>query len=173
VAETVGARLENPPSPIARQLAATDSARFVSFPMGGGDANGTKQVIGLVALIAVAAFATAASGGLFAIPGALGAPTILGAGSGWATALMINALERKPSVGNQRDLAGQGGAYPDGRRSLPDGRDAFVNRPKVNLMPHQSCAVAFRGPQSVRPILGELIGLAAPSFAESQGGPAT
>jgi hypothetical protein len=33
-------------------------------------------------------------------------------------------------------------------------------------MPHLSCAVAFRGPQSVRPILGELIGLAAPSFAE-------
>ena len=53
----------------------------------------------------------------------------------------------------------------DGAAYESDGTLSSIG-PKVNLMPHQSCAVAFRGPQSVRPILGELIGLAAPSFAE-------
>ncbi|MDB5579628.1 MAG: hypothetical protein JWR80_4804 [Bradyrhizobium sp.] len=36
--------------------------------------------------------------------------------------------------------------------------------PKVTAIPHLSCAVAFRGPQSARPILSELIGISAPTF---------
>jgi hypothetical protein len=36
--------------------------------------------------------------------------------------------------------------------------------PKVNVLPHLNCAVAFRGPYTVRPILAELIGIAASSF---------
>ena len=38
------------------RIAANDNIRFVSFPNGGGK-GGTKQVIGLVALVALAAFA--------------------------------------------------------------------------------------------------------------------
>lgn len=71
------------------RIAANDNVRFVSFPLGGQ--GGAKQVIGLVALVAVSAFA-------LWVPGALG----LAAGSfaayattaavGLGGALLINAL---------------------------------------------------------------------------------
>lgn len=38
-----------------RRIAANDNVRFVSYPLGGGS-NGSKQVIGLLALVAVTAF---------------------------------------------------------------------------------------------------------------------
>ncbi|MEH2468976.1 hypothetical protein V1281_001768 [Nitrobacteraceae bacterium AZCC 2161] len=36
--------------------------------------------------------------------------------------------------------------------------------PKVSLIPHLSCAVAIRGPQSACPILSELVGISAATF---------
>ncbi|SHJ69729.1 protein of unknown function [Bradyrhizobium lablabi] len=71
------------------RIAANDNVRFVSFPMGGGS-NGTKQIIGLVALIAVSAFA------LWAGPALFGAGTIgafaTTAAIGIGGSLLINAL---------------------------------------------------------------------------------
>jgi sulfur carrier protein ThiS len=91
------------------RIAAADVVRFVSYPLGGSNGGGAKQVVGLVALIAVAAFAVVASGG--GLAGVLGSSfaqgtwgaAALGAGIGIGGALMINALERKTGVGNQCD----------------------------------------------------------------------
>lgn len=71
------------------RIAANDNVRFVSFPRGGGK-GGTKQVIGLVALVALAAFAgPLASAGL----GALGiAPTTAIIGGLTAGQLATGAL---------------------------------------------------------------------------------
>jgi len=41
-----------------RRIAANDEVRFASYPLGGNGQGGGKQILGLVALIAVAAFAT-------------------------------------------------------------------------------------------------------------------
>jgi hypothetical protein len=40
-----------------RRIGANDNVRFVSYPLGGAGGGGAKQVIGLVALVAVSAFA--------------------------------------------------------------------------------------------------------------------
>jgi hypothetical protein len=40
-----------------RRFAANDDVRFVSYPLGGNGQGGAKQITGLVALIAVSAFA--------------------------------------------------------------------------------------------------------------------
>lgn len=61
-----------------RRIAANDNVRFVSYPLGGGGSNTTKQVIGLVALIAVSAFA-------------LGAPALLGLAAGSFAAIATTA----------------------------------------------------------------------------------
>lgn len=81
-----------------RRIAANDNVRFVSYPLGGGGNGGAKQVIGLVALVAVAAFAAAVTGG--AAAGLLGAAFsaghfgayALGAAIGIGGSLLINAL---------------------------------------------------------------------------------
>lgn len=80
-----------------RRIAANDNVRFVSYPLGGGG-GGAKQVIGMVALIAVAAFATVVTGGAAAgllgsafAAGTFGAAA-LGAVVGVAGSLLINAL---------------------------------------------------------------------------------
>ncbi|MGJ4893785.1 host specificity factor TipJ family phage tail protein [Bradyrhizobium oligotrophicum] len=83
-----------------RRIGAADSVRFLSFPRGGGGGgrNQGKSVIGLVALIAVAAFATfITGGGAAALLGAsFGAGTFgaaaLGAAIGLGGSLLINAL---------------------------------------------------------------------------------
>ncbi|MDI3559562.1 host specificity factor TipJ family phage tail protein [Bradyrhizobium sp. Arg816] len=80
-----------------RRIAANDNVRFVSYPLGGGG-GGAKQVIGLVALIAVAAFATVVTGG--AAAGLLGAAfaagtfgaAALGAAIAVGGSLLVNAL---------------------------------------------------------------------------------
>jgi hypothetical protein len=84
------------------RIAATDNVKFVSFPMGGGSGGGAKQVIGLVALIAVSAFAIWAGPALAAalFAGSAFAGTAITAGIGLGGAMTINALERKPDVGN-------------------------------------------------------------------------
>lgn len=76
------------------RIAADDVVRFVSYPLG-GQGGGAKQVIGLVALIAVSAFALWAGPALFGagIPGMLGTAAI-----GCGGVLLINALGRKPHV---------------------------------------------------------------------------
>jgi hypothetical protein len=81
-----------------RRIRATDELRFVSHPLGGNGNGGAKQIVGLVALIAVAAFATfVTGGGAAALLGtAFGAGTLgaaaLGAAIGIGGALLINAL---------------------------------------------------------------------------------
>lgn len=47
-----------------RRIGAKDFVRFVSYPLGGGGGNTAKQVIGLVALVAVAAFASPLGGAI-------------------------------------------------------------------------------------------------------------
>ncbi|MFK4538022.1 sulfur carrier protein ThiS [Bradyrhizobium ottawaense] len=61
-----------------RRIAANDNVRFVSYPLGGGG-SGAKQVIGMVALIAVSAFA-------------LGAPALLGLAAGSFAAIATTAV---------------------------------------------------------------------------------
>ncbi|WP_212497454.1 hypothetical protein [Bradyrhizobium liaoningense] len=80
-----------------RRIAAKDNVRFVSYPLGGGG-GGAKQVIGLVALVAVAAFATVVTGGAAAglLGAAFGAGTFgaaaLGATIAVGGSLLVNAL---------------------------------------------------------------------------------
>lgn len=75
------------------KIAANDNVRFVSYPRGGQGSTG-KQVIGLVALVAVAAFAGPAaglvSGALFG--GSAVATAGLTAAFGLGGALLVNAL---------------------------------------------------------------------------------
>jgi len=70
-----------------RRIAANDNVRFVSYPLGGQN---TKQIIGLVALIAVSAFAVWAGPALFGA-GTLGAAATTAA-IGIGGSLLINAL---------------------------------------------------------------------------------
>ncbi|OSJ33181.1 hypothetical protein BSZ19_16180 [Bradyrhizobium japonicum] len=65
-----------------RRIRASDVVRFVSYPLGGN--GGAKQVIGLVALVAVAAFAGPLGG---AIASALALPAIAGAAIGAGLAI--------------------------------------------------------------------------------------
>lgn len=111
-----------------QRIASDDVVRFVSFPMGGSGSSGTKQVAGLVALIAVSAFASLVVGPAIAAEFGATAGWLGTAAVGIGGALVINVLERKPGVGNQCDRAEQRSARPDGRRSLPVGRDSFVDR---------------------------------------------
>jgi hypothetical protein len=94
-----------------RRISARAEVRFVSYPLGGGGSgNGTKQVIGLVALIAVAAFATFVTDGAAAgllgsafAAGTFGA-SALGAAIGIGGALLVNALIMpKPGATNHDD----------------------------------------------------------------------
>lgn len=81
-----------------RRIGTKDSVRFVSYPLGGGGGNSAKQVIGLVALVAVAAFAAAVTGG--AAAGLLGSAFAaghfgayaLGASVALGGSLLVNAL---------------------------------------------------------------------------------
>jgi sulfur carrier protein ThiS len=72
-----------------RRVAANDNVRFVSYPLG-RQGNGAKQVIGLVALIAVSAFALWAGPALFGAGtfGAFATTAAIGIGG----SLLINAL---------------------------------------------------------------------------------
>lgn len=63
-----------------RRIAANDNVRFVSYPLGGQRSSGAK-IIGIVALIAVAAFAPIAGGAIasaLSLPGFAG--TLIGGG---------------------------------------------------------------------------------------------
>ncbi|WP_027578491.1 host specificity factor TipJ family phage tail protein [Bradyrhizobium sp. Ai1a-2] len=86
-----------------RRISANDNVRFVSHPLGGGGSGDTaKQVVGLVALIAVSAFALWAGPALFGA-GTFGAYATT-AGLGIAGALAINALTApKPGATNAPD----------------------------------------------------------------------
>jgi len=81
-----------------RRIRPGEQLRFMSYPLGGNGQGGAKQVIGLVALVAVAAFATFVTGGGAAalLGSAFGAGTFgaaaLGATIGLGGALLINAL---------------------------------------------------------------------------------
>lgn len=80
-----------------RRIAANDNVRFVSYPLGGGGSSGTKQVIGLVALIAVSAFAIWAGPAIAAAAGLTGAAATIGGGAataliGLGGSLLVNAL---------------------------------------------------------------------------------
>ncbi|MGY3610451.1 MULTISPECIES: hypothetical protein [unclassified Bradyrhizobium] len=76
------------------RIAANDNVRFVSYPLGGGGNTG-KQVLGLVALVAVSAFAFWAGP---ALAGAIGLPGwaggVLTAGVGLGGDLNIDVLEK-------------------------------------------------------------------------------
>lgn len=100
-----------------RRLAASDSVRFVSYPLGGGAGGGAKQVIGLVALVAVAAFATAVTGGAAAglLGSAFGAGSFGAIGLGAAIAvggsLLVNALVMPKSGATNAPSATQDQIY--------------------------------------------------------------
>ena len=79
-----------------RRIGANDNVRFVSYPLGGAGGGGAKQIIGLVALVAVSAFAIWA-GPLVAGALGFGGSTLVG---GLATA----------AIG----LGGSGQQLPDG-----------------------------------------------------------
>ena len=100
------------------RVEAGDYVRFVSYPLGG---KGAKQVIGLVALVAVAAFAMWAPVGLFGMTaGSFGATALSGA-IGVGGSLFINALGGKKHVGNKCSDPEVGSASDDGRCSVSDG----------------------------------------------------
>jgi sulfur carrier protein ThiS len=76
-----------------RRIGASDAVRFVSYPLGGR--GGAKQIIGLVALIAVSAFAFWAGpalAGALSLPGWAG--SALTAGIGLGGDLNIDILEK-------------------------------------------------------------------------------
>ena len=73
-----------------RRVAAGDNVRFVSYPLGGARGGGAKQILGLVALIAVAAFAFWAGPALFGA-GTFGA-FLTTAAIGIGGSLLVNAL---------------------------------------------------------------------------------
>lgn len=85
------------------RIAANDNVRFVSYPLGGQGGN-AKQVIGLVALLAVSAFAAWAPAALFGMTAgsfaALGTTAAIGLGG----ALLVNALVA-PKAGATNDPA--------------------------------------------------------------------
>lgn len=85
------------------RFAANDNVRFVSYPLGGQGGN-AKQVIGLVALLAVSAFAAWAPAALFGMTAgsfaALGTTAAIGLGG----ALLVNALVA-PKAGATNDPA--------------------------------------------------------------------
>lgn len=92
------------------RIAANDNARFTSFPLGGGSSGG-KQIAGLVALVAVAAFAIwagpAAVAALIPFGTAVGAGAtitagLITAGIGIGGSLLINALTA-PKAGATND----------------------------------------------------------------------
>src|SRR5882757_7287176 len=78
-----------------RRIGANDNVRFVSYPLGGAGGGGAKQVIGLVALVAVSAFAIWA-GPLVAGALGFGGSTLVGglatAAIGLGGSLLVNAL---------------------------------------------------------------------------------
>lgn len=78
------------------KITANDNVRFVSFPRGGRGGTG-KQVLGLVALIAVTAFAAPLGGAIAStlFPGAASwVGTAIGAGVGLGGDFKINILEK-------------------------------------------------------------------------------
>ncbi|WP_141343152.1 hypothetical protein [Bradyrhizobium sp. USDA 3458] len=76
----------------SRRIGPADAVRFPSYPLGGGQGGGNavKQVIGLVALVAVSAFAIWAGPALFGAGtfGALATTAAIGIGG----SLLVNAL---------------------------------------------------------------------------------
>jgi hypothetical protein len=75
-----------------RRIGTADAVRFVSYPLGGGGNGSTgKQVIGLVALIAVSAFALWVPGAIGLAAGSFGALATTAA-IGIGGSLLINAL---------------------------------------------------------------------------------
>ncbi|WP_456705852.1 host specificity factor TipJ family phage tail protein [Bradyrhizobium sp. USDA 4452] len=77
-----------------RRIRAADVVRFTSYPLGGGNGGGAKQVIGLIALVAVSAFAfwagPALAGALFGDSALAG--SLLTAGIAIGGSLLVNAL---------------------------------------------------------------------------------
>ncbi|UQD96135.1 hypothetical protein [Bradyrhizobium japonicum] len=74
-----------------RRIAANDNVRFVSYPLGSGGGGTAKQIVGLVALIAVAAFAGplgASIASALALPAIAG--TVIGAGIAIGGSLSAN-----------------------------------------------------------------------------------
>lgn len=77
------------------RIAANDNVRFVSYPLGGGNSSTGKQVIGLVALVAVAAFAIWAGPLVATALGFSGSALVGGlatAALGLGGSLLVNAL---------------------------------------------------------------------------------
>ncbi|OKO67491.1 hypothetical protein AC628_38980, partial [Bradyrhizobium sp. NAS96.2] len=75
----------------SRRIGPADAVRFMSYPLGGqGGGNTAKQIIGLVALVAVSAFAIWAGPALFGAGtfGALATTAAIGIGG----SLLVNAL---------------------------------------------------------------------------------
>ncbi|MGY4332963.1 sulfur carrier protein ThiS [Bradyrhizobium sp. LB7.2] len=76
-----------------RRIRLSDSVRLVSYPLGGGGGGGAKQVIGLVALVAVAAFAGPLGGAIasaFSLSAGVG--TVIGAGLAIGGSLQVSAV---------------------------------------------------------------------------------
>ncbi len=88
------------------RIAANDNVRFISYPMGGGK-GGAKQVIGLVALVALAAFAGPLAGAAATAMGLGGSAIATGliqAGIMIGGSLLISALTApKPGATNDPD----------------------------------------------------------------------
>ncbi|MCK1600828.1 hypothetical protein IVB02_05180 [Bradyrhizobium sp. 166] len=76
-----------------RRIGAKDSVRFVSYPLGGGGGNSAKQVIGLVALVAVAAFAGPLGGAIASsLSLSAGFGTAIGAGLAVGGSLQVSGV---------------------------------------------------------------------------------
>ncbi|MGY4224322.1 hypothetical protein ACVMIH_001683 [Bradyrhizobium sp. USDA 4503] len=76
-----------------RRIGPDDQVRFLSFPRGGEQGgNAVKQIIGIVALVAVSAFALWAPVGLFGLAAGSFGATALGAGLAIGGTLLVNAL---------------------------------------------------------------------------------
>ena len=85
-----------------RRIRAEDTVRFVSFPAGGGQGGGAKQILGLVALVAISAFAIWAGPALFGA-GTFGA-YLTTAAIGIGGSLLVSALTApKPGATNAPD----------------------------------------------------------------------
>lgn len=91
------------------RIAANDNVRFVSYPLG-GNGSGAKQILGLVALVAVSAFALWVPGAIGLAAGSFGAFATTAA-IGIGGSLLINALTGPKSGATNAPSATQDQIY--------------------------------------------------------------
>ncbi|MDA9400913.1 hypothetical protein XH79_19520 [Bradyrhizobium sp. CCBAU 45389] len=138
-----------------RRIVANDNVHFVSYPLGGAGGNTTKQVIGLVALIAVAAFAAPLGGVIAGAMGLPGAAGLIGAGLALGGSLCVNnvrpitIVSRELRMSAANLIVASDGVHLVSDALVWDTSDQTITAicPKVVLLPQFRCAATIRAEQ--------------------------